>query len=226
LLDDWLGGMQDGAMHLFTGGTGSGKSTVALHFADAGLRRQETVVMLVRERVRGATLRHANFLGIDLGAPLRDARLLLFRYHSEFTKRLAQTASPIQAIAELERIALTRRPARVIIDTIAPFVCGAAPVGQMAIALAELLERSEASVLLTFPEDLGNEYDRNLEPLVQSAAAVIRLAREDGNVRRAELMNLRYSASPAGAVRFVIRPGAGIVTEHAVGVERPMLRMS
>jgi KaiC/GvpD/RAD55 family RecA-like ATPase len=225
LLDNWLGGMRDGAVHLFTGGTGSGKSTVALHFAEAGLRRGEVVAMLVHARERDVRA-HAQYLGIDLATPLREERLLLFRYHSEFAKRLKHAPSPGDVMADLERVVLLRRPARVIVDTITPFVSGAPPAGPMVAALADLLQRDGGRALLTFPEDVADGYDRSLEPLLQSAAAVIRLVREDADVRRAELVSARYASPVATAARFLIRAGVGIATEHAVGDERPTLRMS
>jgi hypothetical protein len=59
---------------------------------------------------------------------------------------------------------------------------------------------------------------------VQGAAAVIRLAREDAEIRRAELVNLRYPAPSMAIRRFVIRERMGIVAEHTVRGERLSLR--
>jgi KaiC/GvpD/RAD55 family RecA-like ATPase len=224
LLDDWLSGVREGGAHLLTGGTGSGKSSIALHFADAGVRRGQSVVMLVHGRADDVKS-HARYLGLELDAPLRDGRLVLLRYRSDFVYQAAHAVSPEQVVADLARIISPHKPARLIIDTLSPLVTDGPPAGLVMSALAELLEQAGSTTVLTYPEDLSPGYDRNLEPIVQSAAAVIRLTREDSNIRRAELVNIRYPAPAASAVRFVVRRDVGIVTEHPIRGDRAVLRM-
>lgn len=209
-----------------TGGSGSGKSSVALQFADAGARHGEPVVMLVHGRA-GDVKSHARFLGLKLDAPLRDGRLVLLRYRDDFVHRAAQAVSPEQVVADLARIISPHRPGRLVIDSLSPLVTsgGGLPVGLVMSALADLLEQIGSTALLTFPENLAEGYDRNLEPLVQGASAVIRLTREDATVRRAELVNIRYAAPSAATMRFVIRRDAGILTEHPVREDRAVLRV-
>jgi len=209
---------------LFTGGPGSGKSTIALHFADAALRRGKSVAMLVHSRADDVKS-HAKYLGIDIETPLRDGRLLLLRYRSELVHFAAHAVSPVQVVAELDRLVSPHSPARIVLDTFSPFVSGLAPVAPMVTALAAFLEQSGSTSLLTFPEELSAGYDRSLEPLVQSSAAIIRLAAEDGGVRRAELLSLRYPAPVAATARFIIRGGVGIVGEHVLRAERLTLRV-
>ena len=222
LLDDWLTGFREGGAHLVTGGTGSGKSSLALHFADAGARRGQSVVMLVHGRADDV-MSHARFLGLKLDAAVRDHRLILLRYRSDFVHRAAHAVSPEEVVSDFARIISPHRPARLIIDTVSPLVTAGLPVGLVTSALADLLEHTGSTALLTFPEDLSAGYDRNLEPLVQGAAAVIRLTREDANVRRAELVNIRYPAPSASVVRFVVRRDVGIVTDHPVREDRAVL---
>lgn len=225
LFDDWLGGLREGGTHLLTGGPGCGKSALALHFADAGLRRGESVAMVVHSRADDVKS-HARYLGVNLEAALRDGRLVLLRYRSDFVQRAAQAVSPEQVVTDLESLIAPHTPSRVIIDTLSPFVSGTPPVVPITAALADLLHRMKASALLTFPEDLSNGYDRSLEPLVQSASALIRLAREGTEVRRAELLTLRYPAPPAPSRRFVIRQGVGIVAEHAVRADQVAMKVT
>ena len=222
LLDDWLTGVREGGAHLVTGGSGSGKSSLALHFVDAATRRGQSVVMLVHGRA-GDVKSHARFLGLELDAPLRDGRSILLRYRSDFVHRAAQAVSPEQMVSELARIISAHRPARLVIDTFSPLVAAGLPVGLVTSALADLLEQTGSTALLTFPEDLSAGYDRNLEPLVQGAAAVIRLTREDANVHRAELVNIRYPAPSTSLVRFVVRRDVGIVTDHPIREDRAVL---
>ena len=223
LLDDWISGVRDGGAHLLTGGSGSGKSSIALQFADGGLRRGEPVAMLVNSRVDDV-LSHARFLGIKLEAPLRDGRLLLLRYRPDFVHRAQHAVSSEQVVGDLARLVAPVSPSRIVLDSLAPFFASVAPIRSMASALVDWLERIGSTSLLTFPEDLSGEYDRALEPIVQAAAAVIRLAREDAEIRRAELVNLRYPAPSISLRRFVVRELAGIVAEHAVRADRLSLR--
>jgi KaiC/GvpD/RAD55 family RecA-like ATPase len=224
LLDDWLAGVRDGGTHILTGGPGCGKSTIALQFADAGLRLGESVAMVVHARTDHVKS-HAAYLGIDLETALRDGRLLLLRYRSDFARRAAHAVAPEQVIADLERIISSSRPGRIIIETFSPFVTTPPPVAPVVAALAHMLERFDVTSLLTFPEDLAPGYDRNLEPLVESAAAVIRLAHDEGEVRRAELLSIRDPAPSAATRSFVIRQGVGIVAEHTMRPDRLTLRV-
>ena len=225
LFDDWLAGVREGGAHLLTGGPGSGKSSITLHFAHAGLRRGEQVAMLVHAREDDVKA-HAAHLGLDLNESLRDGRLLLLRYRQGFVHTAAHVASPEQVVADLDRMITPHHPARLIIDGFSPFIAGAAPAGPMIAALVAFLERSTATTLLTFPEDLRSGYDRSLEPLMQGAAAVIRLVSEDGGIRRAELVNLRHTPPGSTTTRFIIRERVGIVAEHVVrSGERQALRM-
>ena len=211
---------------MLTGGPGCGKSTIALHFADAGLRLGESVAMVVHASADHVKS-HAVYLGIDLETPLRDGRLLLLRYRSDFARRTAHAVSPEQVSADLERTISPNRPSRIIIDTFSPLVTAPPPLTPVVAALAEMFERFGVTSLLTFPEDLAAGYDRSLEPLVESAAAVIRLAHDEGGgeVRRAELLSIRYPAPPAATRSFVIRQGVGIVAEHTVRPDRLTLRV-
>jgi KaiC/GvpD/RAD55 family RecA-like ATPase len=213
-----------GGVHLLTGGTGSGKSSIALQFADAGVRRGESVVMLVHARADDVKS-HARFLGLELDTHLRDGRLMLLRYRSDFVHRAAQAMSPEQVVADLARIISPHQPARLIIDTLSPLVTSGPSVGLVMSALADLLEQAGSTAMLTFPEDLSEGYDRNLEPIVQDAAAVIRLTREDANIRRAELVSIRYPAPATSTTRFIVRPDVGIVSDHPVRGDRAVLRM-
>jgi len=195
---------------------------MAFEFADAGLRRGESVAMLVHSRADDV-LSHARYIGVDLRKPIRDGRLLLVRYRPEFLER-ASHGAPDDVIADLERLVSSHRPRRIVIDTFSPLVSGGPPVVGAATALAQLLERTGTASLLTFPEELAEGYDRSLEPIVQSAAVVIRLVREDADVRRAELLSARAPSPEVATKRFVIREGRGIVPEHAIRAERLTLR--
>src|SRR5256885_1944404 len=53
-------------------------------------------------------------------------------------------------------------------------------------------------------------YDRRLEPIVQSAAGVLRLSRDERGAHCLEALSLRHAAARAGVARFAVRPREGI----------------
>lgn len=197
-------------MYLLTGGPGTGKSAWCLQFADAGLRRGERVAMLVHAR-RADVLAHAEHLGIDLKTPLREGTLLLLRYRGDFARRLANALSADPVIEDLQRLVGGHRAKRVVVDSFAPLLDDASPAGLAAGALVELHERLGGTTLLTYPDDLRDGYDRRLEPIVQSAAGVLRLSRDSrAGMHGVETLSLRTGAARGWSARFAIRPGEGI----------------
>jgi|SRR5437867_4504224 len=208
-IDDLLGGFRPGSSYLLTGGPGSGKSSCCLQFADAGLRRGERVAMLVLGRAVDVRA-HAASLGIDLATGLRDGRLLLLRYRSDFARRAAHALSTNRVLDDLRHIIGPHRPKRIVIDSFAPLLDDGSASSEAAASLADFLERAGSTSLLTYPGDLRNGYDRCLEPIVQSAAGLLRLSRDEVGTHRVEALSLRQEAARTGVARFVIRPRQGI----------------
>ncbi|MGH7617619.1 MAG: hypothetical protein ACREPM_10355, partial [Gemmatimonadaceae bacterium] len=147
------------------------------------------------------------------------------RYRADFVYRAHHAVSSEQVVLDLARVVAPHSPARVVIDSISPFFVGAGSLQPVAVALAEWFGRIGSCSMLTFSEDLGAEYDRDLEPLVQSAAAIVRLVREDADMRRAELVTLRHPAPASAIRRFAIYEQLGAVAELAVRGDRLALKV-
>jgi KaiC/GvpD/RAD55 family RecA-like ATPase len=92
-LDEHLGGMIPGRLHLLTGGPGTGKSTACYHFLQAGLRAGETVALLTLDRLSDLVT-HTRCVGLDLRAAVRDRKLGLLRFRSDFARYLSSSGSP------------------------------------------------------------------------------------------------------------------------------------
>ena len=189
-IDDAVDNIQSGRHYVLTGGAGSGKTECALRFAEAGLRKGECVAMVVH--ATGAELSaHAHYLGIDLARPLAEERLLILRYRPDFAKRLAHSGAAEEPLQDLRRLLLEHRPHRMVIDTFAPILDDGSASPVPAESLAELLALSRCTALLTYPSELGANYDRRLEPLLQRTAGVFRLVRDDRQAPRLEIVTLR-----------------------------------
>jgi KaiC/GvpD/RAD55 family RecA-like ATPase len=182
-LDARVGGAARGRLHLMSGGPGTGKSTAGFQFIREGLRQGETVAMLTSDRV-GDVRSHAAYLGMGLETPLRTGRLVLLRYRPGFSALLQHAAVPEQMLDDLRLILAPARPARVVVDTVLP-VLASSPRSDMTLgALADVLEESGATILMTYSGDLtaarGAGYDYRIEPLVERAASVFHLTRQLG----------------------------------------------
>ena len=189
--------------HVLLGGPGTGKSTLCLRFVAAGLAAGERVAMLVSGR--GSDVKaHARRLGLDLDDALRFDRLILLRYHPEFLERLSHAARARGVVDELERLLAPIQPTRVVIDSFAPLLADGAAGALVIASLSAYLERLNATALLTYPEDVSAGYDRRLEPLLQGAAAVLRLERRTEEQVDLHPLTLRAVAGTDASGRVVL----------------------
>jgi len=212
-IDEVCGGIRPRSSYLLTGGAGAGKTTYSLQFANHGLRCGERIAMLThapREELFALT----DHFGINVRDPLREGRLLLLRYRSDFPRRLARAGSADRMLDDLRELIGDHRPRRVIIDTFAPLLEDGSASPLAALAIAEVIEASRTTALLTYPMDLGAGYDRRLEPVVQSAAGVFRLVRDEHGARRLEVVALRHFPSLPGATDYA-PPNAVMPNEPA-----------
>lgn len=225
-LDDVLGGVLPGRIHLITGMPGSGKTAACLHFLKTGAMRRERPVLLTRDR--GADLRSiALYAGVDLHGLVRDRRVTLIRYRPRFSARLAETATPaaimdeLRHTVELDDLAKLARPdtrLRIAIDPVSPFVPGTDVTGAALDALTEWLETNSATALLTWTGDLAIGIDRRLESLVERAAMIINFERVTRAGFRAHVIRARHAIASAGPIPFQIVPGLGISTTPMTSV--------
>jgi KaiC/GvpD/RAD55 family RecA-like ATPase len=204
-IDELCQGFRARSTYILTGGAGAGKTTYSLQFLGQGLRSGETVVMLTHES-RDDLFAHAEQLGLDLRPALREERAVVLRYRADFARRIARSGTSERVFDELRHLVSTHRPRRIVLDTFAPLLDDGSASPIAATALVELLERGQATSLLTYSDDLATRYDRRLEPLVQSAAGVFSLTRDNAGMRWVEIVSLRHQAagsSGAGARQLV-----------------------
>jgi CheY-like chemotaxis protein len=179
----------------------------ALQFANQGLRSGEKVLILTHA-CREDLLTQADHLGMELRDALRENRLLIFRYRSDFARRLARAGTVTHAVDDLRRVIGEHRPRRLVIDPFAPLLEDGSASPVAAAVLVELLEASQATSLLTYPDDLASGYDRRLEPVVHAAAGVFRITRGEHSSRVLDVVSLRQPAAPVAAPASLAAPPA------------------
>ena len=209
-IDAQLGGFIAGRIHLLVGVPGTGKTSATLHFLAAALAQGEPAALLTRDR--GADLiSHAAHLGVDLVPALRSGQLSAVRYRSDFASRLASGVPVGRVLDELRDAWSAAKPARVAINTCSPFLADGAPSDARMLALAEFLESTGATSVVTLPGELSTTtFDRRLEPLIDRAAAVLRFSREHSGHYRVDVVKVRQSFSSSRPIRFTIRAADGI----------------
>lgn len=208
-LDDRLGGLVPRRTYVLTGAPGTGKTVACLQFLGAALDAGEPAVLLTTDDPTDIVAQ-GQYLGIDLDRQLADERLVLLRFQLDFTRRFARAPVPEIAFEELRQLIGERAPARVVIDSVAPFLEASAASGAGIQALMAFLDSLGATSLVTYPADLAGLYDRRLEPLVQRAAAIVHFSCERDRGNRIELRKVRYAVSSTAPIAFVVKPGVGI----------------
>jgi len=118
-IDSALGGLEAGRAHVLYGDAESGKTTMALSFLVAGLRRGEVCALVTRYKGSEAVASMAA-LGYDCAHDLRTGRLLMFEFVDEIVDRLAHVESLQPLLDEMGRLFgadRPQRPQRIAFDT-------------------------------------------------------------------------------------------------------------
>ena len=209
-LDQQLGGMIPGRLHLLTGGPGTGKSTACYHFLQAGLRSGEAVALLTHDRLSDLQS-HARCAGLEVRDALRDNKMALLRFRPDFARHLSSSASPYRVMDDLWRTIVDVKPARLVIDPLAPFLNESTASGAVMTALAQLLDGFGVTTLLTYSSDVSAGHDARLNPIVQRASLIAHLARQDDGLHMQIVQN-RTGATPVQHARYQLLPESGIST--------------
>jgi len=226
-LDDVLGGALPGRIHSIAGPPGSGKTSAALHFLRSGIEHRHRCVLVTSGRV-GDLVSHADFLGLDLRRYIRARRLTLLRYGSGFSRRVATSAAPAEVVRELgvhagcatlgddTRSSQEQAPVRIVVDSLAPFLASGHPSEAPLAALADWLDDSGATVVLTWTGDVA-DCDRRLDPIIDRSAVILRthLVAPPEPRFRADIVRARHAIASLRSVAFDVMRGVGVVAPAA-----------
>jgi KaiC/GvpD/RAD55 family RecA-like ATPase/DNA-binding response OmpR family regulator len=228
-IDEGLGGVVPGRIHLLTGALGTGKTAACLQFIATSLRAGEPAAMITADR--GSDLKAlAFYLGIGIDAPIRSGLLQLVRYRPQFAAALAAARSPERAYLDLRKMLGAETPVRIAIDPLDPFLGDGGPVNAGSLALVDFLDQLGATSLLTHPAEPSGGFDRRLDPIIGRSVAVVRLEGGRGNAHYLRVLRSRVSDVPAEPVAFEIRRDGGIRPHLPIGEgresEKPASRTS
>lgn len=210
-LDQRLGGLVPGRYYLLTGTPGAGKTSACLHFIAEGLRRGEPCAILSQENPDDL-FAQAQFIGYDLRRAVADETLALLQYRLDFADNYSRVGNPRAVSRELVEILGGTRPTRLVVDSILPFIQAGGAAYGAATSLLHLMDELQATAYFTVPGDLGDSfYARLYDPLVSGTAGIMHFEMHRDDVRQVSIRKIRHAPATTEPLRFVIRPGLGIV---------------
>ena len=222
-MDDALGGVLPGRIHVISGTPGTGKTSACLHFLNTAIRRRERALLLTRDRVSDVRT-HALYMGMNLAALVRDGRLTVLRFQPRFCDLLAESASPAAVLDELretlersdlQQLATPGAPLRIAIDPMTPLLPAGDSSGSVLDAMAEWLDAQAATTLMTWTGSLPYGTDRRLDPLIDRAGAIVRFERASAGGFRAHVVRARHGLSNSAPIAFQVLPGVGLAPQLA-----------
>jgi len=134
------GGFYRGSSILVSGTAGSGKSTIAAHFADATCRHGERCLVLAFEESRGQIVRNMRSVGIDLSAHLASGLLTIE------ASRPSLYGLEIH-LAQIHRRVGQLRPSSVVIDPISNLGINTVDTSAMLLRLIDYLKSEGITAL-------------------------------------------------------------------------------
>jgi circadian clock protein KaiC len=146
-LDSMLGGAGyfRGSTVLVSGTAGTGKTSVASHFAEASCKRGETVVYFALEEPMAQIVRNMRSIGLDLEKWVKRGKL-----HFHATRPTAFGLE--QHLVAMHKVVEELRPSAVIIDPISSLTSagGPADVKTVSVRLFDLLKMAGITTMLTY----------------------------------------------------------------------------
>ena len=145
-LDAMLGGagVYRGSSVLLSGTAGTGKTSLAAHFADASCRRGERCLYLASEESQGQMVRNMRSIGLDLQAWIDKGLLRFVATRPTFTGLETHLAAMHKQVRDFE-------PSLVVVDPISNFT-GAGSLseaGQMLMRLLDFLKAARTTAVFT-----------------------------------------------------------------------------
>ena len=210
-LDQRLGGLAGGRYYLLTGTPGAGKTSACLHFLAEGLRAGEPCAILTQENPDDL-FAQAQFIGHDFRRAVADDSLALLQYRLDFSDNYSRVGNPKAVAHEMLEVMTGLRPRRLVVDSILPFIHAGGAMHGAATSLLHVMDDLQCTAYFTVPGDLGDSfYARLYDPLVSGTAGVLHFEMFRDDIRQVSIRKIRQAPVSAEPLRFLIRPGLGIV---------------
>jgi circadian clock protein KaiC len=207
-LDEMLGkkGYFRGSTILVSGTAGTGKTSVAAHFAEAACARGERVVYFALEEPNAQIVRNVRSIGIDLDKWAKRGNLV-------FHAARPTVFGLEQHLVKMHRIVEETRPAAVVIDPISSLLNAGEPldVKAMAVRLFDHLKMRGVTTMLTYLSNPGapDETQIGISSLIDTWLQVRDLESDGERNRALYVMKSRGMAHSNQVREFLI-------TDHGI----------
>jgi circadian clock protein KaiC len=206
-LDEMLGrrGVFAGSSILASGTAGTGKSSLAAHFADAACRRGERVLYFAFEESANQIARNVRSLGVNLAPWLRRGRLHI---HAQ-----RPTAHGLEShLASMQRHVATWKPAVVIVDPVTNLgtVGSNIEVKAMLARLIDYMKSRQITALFTSLSDAGDAAERTDVAVSSLMDVWILLSNQEANgerTRKIQIVKARGMSHSNQVREFVMGRG-------------------
>ncbi|MDO8445770.1 MAG: circadian clock protein KaiC [Deltaproteobacteria bacterium] len=157
-LDAMLGGagyFRDSSV-LVSGTSGTGKSSLAAHFADAACRRGERALYLAFEESPSQIMRNMRSIGINLESWVKKGLL-------QFQARRPTFSGLEMHLTTIDKAVKAFKPQVVVVDPVTSFIIGGneIEVKSMLIRLVDMLKMNQCTSLLTSLTSTGGALEQN-----------------------------------------------------------------
>jgi circadian clock protein KaiC len=183
-LDTMLeGGLWSGTLNLAVGYPGTGKSVIAYHYLNTGLKRAEPGLLLSIKNSPGQILDQAATLGMDWSTPYHSGLLKILHFHPSGLCVEEMLDSLVQYIRE-------GQPRRLVFDSINDLwsaVKDEDRIRDYVLVLKSLFEAAgTTSIMMSETAEMGGSPSNESQDYAHLASCVIQLsmAESDGELRR------------------------------------------
>jgi circadian clock protein KaiC len=192
-LDEMLGGegVFQGSSLLISGTSGTGKTTIAAHLADAACRRGEKVMYFSFEESPAEIMRDLSSIGMDLSRWVKKG---LLRFHCERPTALGLEGH----LDAMQRLIQETTPAVVVIDPVSSLSRGADPLDVSAMLMRQIFYLKLAgitSVVTALHE--GSTLERTIENVSSLVDTWLQVLAMEGNSERTRGMYVLKSRGTA-----------------------------
>ncbi len=226
--DRVYGGAYRGRAVLVSGPGRAGKSVVAFHFVNRGLRMQERCLMLTLRSAKDLLI-EAGALGMTFADAVDAGNLVLLEYNDYVPGRDSESSVtlPPEGFQQLADIIQEQAVDRVVLDTVLPWVAirNRERLAEHVFSFVRTFERMGVTSLFTLPQAVSlasARLHKLIDDLVPITLTLVRA--EEGSGRTLIVSKyLGMDDKVGGEVPFVVEAGKGIVPgrEPAAAVGAP-----
>lgn len=212
-IDKLVGGFKEKSVNLIIGGTGSGKTIMAMQFLVEGARKGEHGIYITFEEKKEKIYDDMNSFGWDLEKYEKEGKLEFLEYTPEQVRKIVTEGG-----GEIETIIEKMKAKRIVIDSMTSFALlykDELARKEAALFLFELINTWDCTALLTSQAIEGIKMSSEIEFEVDSLIVLYHSKIKGTRHRGLEILKMRGTKIPMKTFPFEITDKGIIVNTHS-----------